>query len=352
MRQLRFIVMELLSGQNLQELVDREQRISPTATVECLRQVASGLDKAHAWKDNDGQPAPIVHRDLKPSNLFLAEYEDGASLVKILDWGIAKMLSNVSTQSTDLRGTPLYMAPERFKELPITAATDIWNLGLLAFFLLTGKHYWKAGQTPNVAWPAFSQEVSEGPSVLPRDRIAELGLDLTLPPAFDAWFMHCAHPKPELRYPTAGEAVRELAAVFWPSVGDLTSVTDGLDMNSSSRTKNADAAQPTFKLASSSFDCGIARTPLPPAPVLRNRRHRALGGGVACGADGGPRVDSATRRGFSPRRAARRFAIAPFEFSVARAVSDTARGSRACTHGFGMGFRCPDSNTSRRSTDR
>jgi eukaryotic-like serine/threonine-protein kinase len=262
MTQMRFIVMELLDGQNLQQLVEKEQRVSPALTVEYLRQVASGLDKAHAWKDRDGQPAPIVHRDLKPSNLFLTtEDEGGSPLVKILDWGIAKMLSNTSTQSTDLRGTPLYMAPERFKSQPITPATDIWNLALVAFFLLTGKHYWKAGQTPNVMWPSFHDEVSEGPRVLPRDRIVELGIHVTFPLAFDDWFMHCAHASPDARYLTAGEAVCALAEVFDPPVSKLTSeVVD---------------SQPRFK-AGTSIDGGIAKSPLPPAPARPNLRRSAL----------------------------------------------------------------------------
>jgi serine/threonine-protein kinase len=243
--------------------------------VKYLSQLASGLDKAHAWIDRDGLPAPIVHRDLKPSNLFLTEDEDGAPLVKILDWGIAKMLSSVSTQSIDLRGTPLYMAPERFKELPITAVTDIWNLGLIAFFLLTGKHYWKAGQSPHVAWPAFSQEVSEGPRVLPSQRLVELGLDVILPSAFDDWFMHCSHAKPELRYPTAGEAVRALAEVFNPTSSELIRDRDELDRNSFSRPGEANAAQST-STARSSIDGGIALSSLSPARVRRNLHRGAL----------------------------------------------------------------------------
>ncbi len=87
-----------------------------------------------------------MHRDLKASNLFLTHYEDGTPLVKILDWGIAKVLSNSATMSGDLRGTPLYMAPEQLLQAPVTPATDIWDFGLIAFFLLTGHCYWMAAQ--------------------------------------------------------------------------------------------------------------------------------------------------------------------------------------------------------------
>ncbi len=212
--QLPFLVMEFLEGRNLHELIEQDGRVEPTQAVQFLKQVASGLDKAHTWKDREGRPAPIVHRDLKPENVYLTYREDGTPLVKILDWGIAKVQSDSVTVSSDFRGTPTYMAPEQLR-LPaqVTPATDVWAMGLMAFYLLSGRCYWKSAQRAHDVLPVIA-EVGEGPTVLPRRRMRELGVDATLPPAFDEWFMRCVNRQPDRRYQRAGEAARELAAAL------------------------------------------------------------------------------------------------------------------------------------------
>ena len=141
-----FLVMELLVGCDLEQLVDRGGPLEPGRAVEYLRQAAIGLDKAHNFVDREGRLSPIVHRDLKPGNLFLSRRDDGSELVKILDFGIAKVLSSSKSLSGGIRGTPLYMAYEQAAQAPITPAADIWSFGLIAFFLLTGKPYWMAAQ--------------------------------------------------------------------------------------------------------------------------------------------------------------------------------------------------------------
>jgi eukaryotic-like serine/threonine-protein kinase len=208
---LPFLVMELLKGNDLQHWVEQQGRLDATMAVEFLRQVALGLDKAHSWKDSEQRPAPIVHRDLKPENLYLTHRDDGSPLIKILDFGLAKVLSNSATLSNEIRGTPLYMAPEQLSQAPVTPATDIWAIGLIAFFLLTGKCYWKSGQSGNAVLPAVLKEVGDGPTATPRARLVEFGVDATLPAAFDEWFLRCVNVEPRRRFPTAGEAVRALA---------------------------------------------------------------------------------------------------------------------------------------------
>ncbi len=208
---LPFLVMELLKGKDLQHWVEQQGPLDATTTVEWLRQVASGLDKAHSWKDAEQRSSPIVHRDLKPENLYLTHRDDGTPLIKILDFGLAKVLSNSATLSNEIRGTPLYMAPEQLSQAPATPATDIWAIGLIAFFLLTGKCYWKSGQSGNAVLPAVLKEVGDGPTVTPQARLVEFGVDATLPAAFDEWFLRCVNVEPKRRFPTAGEAVRALA---------------------------------------------------------------------------------------------------------------------------------------------
>ena len=206
-----YLVMELLRGHDLQHWVEQRGPLESAVAVEYLRQVASGLDKAHSWKDSEQRPSPIVHRDLKPENLFLTHREDGSPLVKILDFGLAKVISGSATLSTEVRGTPLYMAPEQLSQAPVTPATDIWSLGLIAFFFLTGKCYWRSGQGNTAVLHAVLKEVGEGPTDLPQSRLKAIGVEMALPAAFDDWFLRCVNLEPARRFPTAGQAVRALS---------------------------------------------------------------------------------------------------------------------------------------------
>jgi len=138
-----FLVMELLRGRDLTQLVAEGGPLAPPLVVELLRQAARALDKAHGMG--------IVHRDLKPDNLFLTQREDGSPCIKLLDFGIARIAdgapAEMKTQAGLVFGTPGYMAPEQMTgEVDlISPASDIWAMGLVAFYLLVGRDYWSAG---------------------------------------------------------------------------------------------------------------------------------------------------------------------------------------------------------------
>ncbi len=241
-----FLVMELLKGLDLQHLVEQRGPVSADLVLEYLQQVASGLDKAHAWKDADNHLAPIVHRDLKPENLFLTHREDGTPLVKILDFGLAKVLSSSATMSSEVRGTPLYMAPEQLSQAPVTPATDIWAIGLIAFFLLSGKCYWKSGQSDHAVLPAVLKEVADGPTVTPQERLQEFGVESWLPLDFNEWFMKCVNLDPAQRFPTARDAVRALARALdlslqqsSPAASDALRSVPGRSISASNLNVNA-----------------------------------------------------------------------------------------------------------------
>jgi len=209
-----FLVMELLKGLDLQRHVEQQGPLEFSLAIEYLRQVASGLDKAHGWKDRDGRAAPIVHRDLKPENLFLTHREDGSPLVKILDFGLAKVLSVSATLSSEVKGTPLYMAPEQFSQLPVTPATDVWALGLIAFFFLVGKPYWLCARDERAVLPAVIKEVSEGVTQPATERVQALGASVSLPESFDEWFAQCVNLDPARRFAQASSAVRALGVAL------------------------------------------------------------------------------------------------------------------------------------------
>jgi eukaryotic-like serine/threonine-protein kinase len=209
-----FLVMELLTGEELQRKVEREGPLQPGRVVSYMRQIASALDKAHGYVDRDGSRSPIVHRDLKPDNLFLADRESGDPIVKILDFGIAKILSDSTQMSQEVKGTPLYMAFEQASAGQITPQTDIWPLGLIGFYLLTGRCYWRAGNNDGASLTQLFGEVLSLPIDPPSQRARELAASVVPTPEFDRWFARCVNRDPAERFKTAGECASTLSAAL------------------------------------------------------------------------------------------------------------------------------------------
>jgi len=201
-----FLVMELLQGEELGDILERAGAVPPHLVVTYLRQVASALDKTHA--------AGIVHRDLKPENLFLTHREDGTPRIKILDFGISKVVSEANTGSHTTRalGTPLYMAPEQVLGRPVGPATDLYSLGLIAYTLLVGVPYWQSDTDKFDNAIAFALHTTRGTTESAEKRAASIGR--LLPPRFDAWFQRATHADPAQRFRHASESVNELAAVL------------------------------------------------------------------------------------------------------------------------------------------
>jgi serine/threonine-protein kinase len=201
-----FLVMELLNGRDLGKILELEGPLAPELAVTYLRQVASALDKTHA--------AGIVHRDLKPENLFLTHREDGTPRVKILDFGISKVVNEAPQTARVTRGigTPLYMAPEQALAHTVGPPTDLYALGLIAYTLLVGTAYWQpeAHQFDNAI--AFVVHTSKGTTDSAVERARERGQ--ALPAAFDAWFRRATALDPARRFATAAEFVNELGLVF------------------------------------------------------------------------------------------------------------------------------------------
>jgi serine/threonine-protein kinase len=135
-----YMVMELLEGEDLQHLLDRVGRLEPDTALRIVAQVCLGLQKAHE--------ARVVHRDIKPANLFLTRRGAGEIVVKILDFGIAKIKPDPAqggpttglTRTGGVLGSPRYMSPEQARGLKeIDVHTDIWSLGMVLYGALSRK---------------------------------------------------------------------------------------------------------------------------------------------------------------------------------------------------------------------
>ncbi len=133
---LPFLVMELLSGEDLRTRLQREGMLSVQQAVEITTQVLRGLVRAHA--------AGIVHRDLKPDNIFLCRRDDGSLLAKIVDFGISKLSHGRAAKTLTRRGTVLgtayYMAPEQAQAAEgVDHRADLYGAGTLLFEMLAGR---------------------------------------------------------------------------------------------------------------------------------------------------------------------------------------------------------------------
>src|SRR5262245_47157748 len=208
-RGMPWLAMELLKGETLRALVERKGPLSPGLAREVLAQLCHALAAAH--------DLGIVHRDLKPDNIFLeAPRREGVPFtVKILDFGIAKLVSEARTQFTGAVGTPLFMAPEQMVAgAAIAPATDVWALGLIVFWMLTGRSYWESGNIGAATPMMVLNEVAHLPLVKASQRAAGLGAPDSLPADFDAWFERAVARDSEARFRDAREARAAIAPLL------------------------------------------------------------------------------------------------------------------------------------------
>ena len=198
-----FLVMDLLRGEELGKLLEKRKALPRGEVMAYLFQVALALDKTHA--------AGIVHRDLKPENLFVTCRDDGSPCVKILDFGIAKVVAQSNqAKATKAIGTPLYMSPEQIRGESIGPGADLYALGHIAYALLVGEAYWSEESKSNegALFPLLSsilEGVREPPSARALRRRGN-----RLPAAFDGWFLKAIAPRAEDRFERAVVAVHAL----------------------------------------------------------------------------------------------------------------------------------------------
>jgi serine/threonine-protein kinase len=197
-----FLVMDCLEGSNLNEILQQDVRIPVERAINIFRQACLGLEHAH----KNG----VVHRDLKPSNLCIIKGDGGTETVKIVDFGIAKLLPETGkeqtklTQTGEVFGSPLYMSPEQCKARPIDSRSDIYSLGCLMYESLTGKPPLE-GET---AYETMTMHVSKTPP--PFSKAAP---DVHINPSIEALVFRCLEKAPEDRYQSAAEVLADLPTI-------------------------------------------------------------------------------------------------------------------------------------------
>jgi serine/threonine-protein kinase len=228
-----YYVMEYLPGMNLEDVVEQHGPMPPERAVHLLRQVCQALREAHA--------IGLIHRDVKPSNIFASERGKVYDVAKLLDFGLVKTFgipddSVRLTREGALSGSPAFMSPEQaLAREQLDARTDIYNVGAVAYYLMTGKLPFEResaiGMLHAHAYEPFAP-VEEYKAMVPAD--------------LQRVIARCLEKDPELRYPdartldqalanceSAGQWTAERAEEWWQRHGDGTRPVDtpGRDAN-------------------------------------------------------------------------------------------------------------------------
>jgi serine/threonine protein kinase len=195
-----YFVMELLQGMDLETLVQREGPLPAKRVIHILRQVCESLEEAHA--------SGLVHRDIKPANIHVGRVGLRQDFVKVLDFGLVKSVrsldgDSMATAAGLTPGTPAYMAPEMALGEKVDGRADIYALGCVAYYLLTGRLVFEG----TASFQVIAKHIQEEP-VPPSERI-----ELEIDPALDRLVLSCLAKKPDDRPQTAAELDRELADI-------------------------------------------------------------------------------------------------------------------------------------------
>ena len=195
---LPYIVMELLEGSDLAAVIYASAPLAVDDAVDYVLQTCEAIAEAHALG--------IVHRDLKPENLFVTRRRDGAAWIKVLDFGISKVIAGLESRQSGARvttresmGSPTYMSPEQMRcTRDVDGRADIWSLGIILYELLTGRQ------------PFTGRSIAEVCLQVTQDPMPPL-VRPDLPEGLAAVVAKCLAKDPEDRYLLVADLVRALA---------------------------------------------------------------------------------------------------------------------------------------------
>jgi serine/threonine-protein kinase len=190
-----YYAMEYLEGLDLGQLVDQEGPQPEARVVHILKQVLGALAEAHA--------VGLIHRDVKPSNIILCERGGLPDVAKVVDFGLVKELGAPDdvTRAADLIGTPLYLAPEAIRSPDVDGRADLYSLGAVAYFLLTGTHVFEGTTVVEIC----SHHLHTPPVPPSRHRDRPMSTEL------EAWVLRALEKDPSSRPPTTEAAADALS---------------------------------------------------------------------------------------------------------------------------------------------
>jgi len=187
-----FFVMEFLDGEDLAGLLRRQPRLPWLRAQQIALQVVRGLHAAHK--------CGVIHRDMKPANIFLVRRPDHGELVKLLDFGIAKVVRHDGmgsiTGQGSVFGTARYMSPEQASGLPVDGRSDVYAVGILLYEMLTGRVPFEGDNFMRVA----TQHINE-----PIRPLREAAPDAGIGEVVDGLVMRALAKRPDDRYPSMAE---------------------------------------------------------------------------------------------------------------------------------------------------
>ncbi len=186
-----FLAMEYVPGANLSALLDSLRAGPPERIVDCLRQAAAALDYAHS--------RGVIHRDIKPANLLVTP----EGMLKIADFGVAKIVTQTVTLTGTVLGSPAYMSPEQIKAEPIDGRTDQYSLAVVAYELFTGQKPFEADTLSALVYK-IAQQPPPPLRTVPPDLAGRVGPVLVRAMAKD----------PAARYASCTDFVESLAAAL------------------------------------------------------------------------------------------------------------------------------------------
>jgi serine/threonine protein kinase len=238
-----FIVMEHLTGETLAALVRRESPLAVERTVDAVLEACEAVAEAHSLG--------IVHRDLKPANLFVAQGAGDIGLMKVLDFGISKLVGPDSgetetTTGEGFVGSPPYMSPEQLTDpTRVDLRTDIWALGVILYECLTGKSPFKAENVVQVL-----------ALILQSRPLPAHELRVDVPPALGKTIERCMARERDARYPDVLSLARDLVAHGTDRGRRALGVIEAVSRGHSKVTPSVRASDPTPTSTVPALDTG------------------------------------------------------------------------------------------------
>lgn len=197
-----FYVMEYLNGENLDDFIEVHD-IPILKFLDFSCQICRAMETAHNGIFFEGEICPVIHRDLKPSNVFVIEDTTGNQIIKVLDFGIAKLVKDDKGDTEAFMGTPRYCSPEQIQGLDLDNRSDIYSLGMVMYYLLAKKYPWDLEINSIAAWYKAHTELT--PSDFPPE--------LNILPELEKLVLKCLEKSPNYRPQSIGEIIQRLDSI-------------------------------------------------------------------------------------------------------------------------------------------